>query len=79
MTTNFDATTPQLKAVKNLFDAYLTRDLYNVKPFISKDYNFQTFPKIAGLPNEEIETHLMRYAPVFSLITKTEVCIQSCF
>ena len=73
MTTNFNATTPQLKALKNVFDAYLTLDLANAEPLISKDFKFQTFPKIANLPDEEKGGHLERYGPLFALMTKIEV------
>ena len=73
---NFDATTPESKAVKNLIDAYVTRDLKNIVPLISKDYKFLSFPKIPEQPDEEKEAHLERYAPLFSMLTKVEVCSQ---
>ena len=77
MTINgLDATTPQLKAVENLFKAYLSLDLKSVEPLITKDYKFQTFPKIADLPVETAEGHLETYQPIFSLMTKVEVRIQ---
>jgi hypothetical protein len=71
-----DVTTPEGKAVKNLFDAYFTFDLKNVAPFITKDFKFLSFPKIPEQPDEEKEAHLGRYGPVFSMFTKVEVCTQ---
>lgn len=73
--TNFNVTTPQSKAVKNLIEAYLSLDIYNIVPFISKDFKFQTFPKIAGLPDEVKEGHLERYGLLFSMVTSAKVCI----
>jgi hypothetical protein len=75
--TNFNATTPQSEAVKNLLDAYYTSDMNNVKPFISKDFKFQTFPNINNPFDELKEGHLERSAVFFSLVTKVEVCIHT--
>ena len=72
----FDGTTPESKAVKNLIDAYLTCDLKKIGPLISKDYKFLSFPTIPEHPDEEKEAHLERYAPLFSMLTKVEVCVQ---
>jgi hypothetical protein len=74
--TNFSAGTPQLEAVKNLIEAYITSDMGNVEPLVTKDYKFQTFPKIADLPDESKGGHLERYGKLFSMMTKVEVCIQ---
>ena len=73
MTANFNATTPQLRAVKKIFDAYLSLDLTNAESLISKDFKFQTFPKIANLPDEGKGGHLERYGPLFASMTKIEV------
>ena len=75
--TNFNATTPQLKAVKKLFEAYLSLDIKNIEPHIAKDFKFQTFPKIADLPDEAKGTHAERYGPAFALMTKAEVCTRN--
>ena len=74
--TSIDDTTPQLNLVKRLFDAYCTRDINNVLPLLSKDYTFQTFPKIPDMPDETKASHLERYGPLLSLFTKVEVCTQ---
>lgn len=76
MVTSINPTTPQLNAVKNFFDAYLTLDLNNVEPFVSKDFQYQTFPKIADHPDEMKGAHFERYAPLFSLLTEVEVRLQ---
>ena len=69
---NLNATTPQLKAVKNLIEAYVN----NTESPASKDYKYQTFPKVAELHDEEKGGHFERYAVLFSLMTKVEVCTQ---
>ena len=46
MTTNFNATTPQSKVLKDAIDAYLTLDLTNAMSSMSKDFKFQTFPML---------------------------------
>ena len=71
--TNIDATTPQLKTVKRLFDAYCTLDMQNVLPLLAKDYTFQTFPKIPGLPDETKGAHLEKYGGILGMFTKLEV------
>ena len=73
---SFDGTTPESKAVKNLIDAYLTFDLKNIVPLIAKDFKFLSFPAIPEHPDEGKEAHLERYAPLFSMFTKLEVCAQ---
>lgn len=70
---NFDATTPQLKLVKGCMDVCITLDINNIAPFISKDYKFQTFPKIADRPDETKEKHFERYGTLLSLLAKLEV------
>ena len=73
---NIDATTPQLTLVKGLFDAYLTLDINKIAPFISKNYTFQTLPKIPDLPDEATGGHLERYGALLSLMNGMEVRTQ---
>ena len=73
---NFDTSTPQLKVVKNLLDAYSTRDIKNVEPFISKNYQYHALPESLGLPKEDREEHAQRIRETFPLFSKIEVCIQ---
>ena len=75
--TNFDATTPQSKTVKSILEAYISLDLSNADQFFSKDFKFQTFPKISDLPEEVKEAHFDRYGPLFALMAKVEVCVQN--
>jgi hypothetical protein len=72
---NIDATTPQLEAIKKFFDAYSSLDINNVGPLISKNYKFQTFPKIDDLPDETKGGHFERYGTILSLLSKLEVRI----
>jgi len=69
---NINATTPQLRVVKNLFDAYLTLDYKNSEQYVSKNFKFQTFPKTPDLPDETKEGHFERYGALLSLVTKVE-------
>jgi len=71
--TNFNATTPQLKAVKNILDAYLTLDIKNVESFTSKDFKFETYPKMAALSDAAKEQFFQRYGTIFSMLTKVDV------
>ena len=73
---SFDGTTPESKAVKNLLDAYLTFDLKNVVPLISKGFKYLSFPTIPEHPDEGKEAHFERYGPLLSMFTKAEVCAQ---
>jgi hypothetical protein len=72
---NIDATTPQLQAVKKFIDAYLSLDIGNAGPLISKNYKFETFPKIDDMPVETKGTHFERYGALLSLLAKAEVHI----
>ena len=72
---NFDAS-PQLKLVKNWLDAYLTLDIKNIEPFISKSFQYQAFPETTDIPTEEREKHIEKYKEVLSALSKIEVSIQ---
>lgn len=75
--TNIDATTPQLKVVKRLFDAYCSLDMKNVLPLLAKDYTFQSFPKVPDLPDQTKGAHLEKYDAMYALITKVDVRIRA--
>ena len=70
---DINPTTPQLKFVKAVSDAYLSHDLDKVKTFLSKDFTSQSFPKVAEYPDEAREEHLARWVSFFPLLTKSEV------
>lgn len=73
MASGINATTPQLKLVKDYIDAYLTLNIKNVEPFVSKNYKFQSFPKVPDLPDQAKGEHSERYGTVLSLMNKMEV------
>ena len=56
--TKTDATTPKLKAVYRLLEAYRTRDTNNAPPPPPKDFTFKSFLKNAGLPGQTKEPWL---------------------
>ena len=66
---SLNATTPQLKAVKNFIDGYCSFDVKNVEPHISKDFMYQSFPEVPGLPVGSKEQHFESHKPVLSLMT----------
>lgn len=69
----FDATTPQLKVVKNFVDGFLSRDIKSVRSVIAKNYVFNTLPKTAEAPNEMKETGAERHGMILAALTKIEV------
>ena len=72
---DISATTPQLKAIKNLVDAVIALDIKSVESQVSNNFTFQTFPKVPELPDEEKEKTFERYGGLFSSLTKAEVRI----
>ena len=73
---NFDTSTPQLKAVKQFLDAWISLDLNNVRPLISKDYQYESFPESPDIAKQEKEEHMQKWGEVFSLLTKFDVRIR---
>jgi len=74
---NIDATTPQLKVVKNLLDAYFdSLDISKAEPLLSNHFKFQTFPENIELPEEGKAAHVQRYGGILAAFTKAEVRIQ---
>jgi hypothetical protein len=53
-----------------------SRDLKNVQRLISKNYQFQTFPKTAQVSDEARGAFLEKHGGILALITKIEVCAQ---
>ena len=74
--TNIDATTPQLKALKQVADAISSGNVQTIEPLLSKDYKFRTFPKKAELPDLAKEEYLQKFGVAFGAFAKIEVCIQ---
>ena len=72
---NIDPTTPQLKVVDRLFEAYRTFDTSNAAPFLSKNFAYRSFPETTGLSEKTKEEHLELYQPIFARMSKLEVRI----
>jgi len=72
---DFDTSSPKSKAVKQLLDAYISLDLNNVKPLISKDYQYEPLPKSPDIANQGKEDHIQKWGEIFSLLTKLDVRI----
>ena len=70
---NIDATTPQLKLAKDVTEAYLSRNLTSVAPYLSKNFTYQTFPKIADLPEVTKGGHVETYGAVLASFTQADV------
>ena len=70
---NLDATTPQLKFVGRLYEAYATCDINKVAPLLSKNFMYSSFPKIPELPDQTKEEHITLYGPLFAKLVKLEV------
>jgi hypothetical protein len=73
---NFDASTPQLKAVKHWIDALTVVDMSKVEPVVSRNFKFQTFPKDIDLPEQTKEEYLQWFGRIFVSMTKMDVSIQ---
>ena len=73
-----EATTPQLKVVKELIDAFVSLDMNNIVPyFTTKPYTVQSFPKAAELSSKaENEGGAEKFAALLSLFKKVEVHTQ---
>ena len=73
---NIDASTPQLKALEKLLEAYASLDANNPDPSLSKNYKHETFPKSIGLPEETKEEHIERFKKTLPVLTELAVRIQ---
>lgn len=74
--TNFDATTPQLKVVKNWIDAHISLDMDKVEPLISKNYQYQKSSETIDLPKGAEGRHLGRIGEIMSATGNLEVRIR---
>jgi len=73
---SFEANTPQLKAAKRLIDAYVSLDLNNLEPVLSKDYKYEALPEVPGVPIQTKEAHLQMWKEVYSVVSKLDVRIR---
>ena len=73
---NIDATTPQLKTVKNWIEAHATLNPENAEPFLSKHFKLQTYPKSANPTHETREDYFKKQKKMAAAATKAEVRVQ---
>ena len=59
-----------------MFDAFSTRDINKVEPFLSRDYSYKPFPEVAELPDETKADFIETFGPLFISLAKLEVHIQ---
>jgi len=72
----FDTSSPKSNAVKQLLDAYISLDLNNLKPLLSKDYRYEPLPESLNVANQGKEEHIQKWEGIFSLLTKFDVRIR---
>jgi len=69
------ASTPQLKVVKKLMDAYLSLNMNDVAPLISKNYQYEALPRCTDFPKQATGSRAGRYKEIFAMVSKVKVCI----
>lgn len=69
---NINATTPQLKVVKEWLTAYTTRDVEKINSFLSKIYKYES----ARVVDQTKEEHIKKFSKISPSICKSEVRIQ---
>ena len=70
---NLDATTPQLKLVDQVFEAYRALDPKKCAHLLSKNFRHRSFPKIAEMPDQTKEEHIALFGPMLAMLTKLSV------
>jgi len=76
---NIDASTPQLKVVKEWLDAIISLDVSKVVPHISRDFTYQSLPhatELLEICDQARDAHVQWLKGLLALFTKAEVCIQ---
>ena len=73
---DLENSTPQVKVVKQLLDAYASLDMNNVEPLLSKNYQYEPLPESTDVPKQTKESHLQAWKEVFSSTKKLEVRIR---
>jgi len=71
-----DFDTPLLKAAKKLCDAYISLDMNNVEPLMSKNYQYEVLPECTDFPKLTKEGHIQAWEGILSSVNKAEVCIR---
>lgn len=72
---NIDATTPQLKILKEFAEALISRRLTDAEPILSKDFILKTFPKSPEIPDLGKEEYFKGFGAKLALFAKVEVGI----
>ena len=72
---DLDTSTPQLKVLKKYLDAYTSLDLNNVRPLISKYYQYEPLPESPDIAKQGKERHIQEWKEIFSFLNKFEVRI----
>lgn len=70
---NLDASTPQLKVVKQWIESYITLDTNNTNPLLSKHFQFESYPRSSDIPDEPKKAHMETWGARLSTINKLEV------
>ena len=73
---NIDATTPQLKVVKDWIEAHSSLNPENAEPHVSKHFKLQSYPKSAHPPHETREDYFKKHKKMAAATTKAEVRVQ---
>ena len=73
--THFDATSPQLKVVDQMFEAYRS-DLNKASSVYSKNFTYKALPKADELPLHSREEHIEALGPLLATLAKVEVRVQ---
>ena len=73
--THFDTTSPQLKVIDQVFEAYRS-DLNKAASIYSKNFTYKAFPRAAELPFHSREEHIEALGPLLASLAKVEVRVQ---
>ena len=70
---NIDPSTPQLAVVKKWLESYASLDTKNTEPLLSKNFQYESFPKSSNIPDQSKETHMKIWGARLSVVNKLEV------
>jgi hypothetical protein len=70
---NFDASTPELKAIKKWIEAFSILDTNKMDTLLSRNFKYQSFPKSIDVPEQTKEGFIQWFGGTFS---KMKVSIQ---
>jgi hypothetical protein len=68
-------TTPQLKFIKRMFEAFSTRDFNNGTPFLSEGFSYTALPRIPELPVQTKTEFIEMFGSLFAALTRLDVRI----